>query len=290
MGKKILGRTGMQIYLAILFSVIGPLIVMLVNKGFDLDMSKLQKAIIAFTVTSASILFLFPRVFKIPFGKQAIWEWLRSVGVFVPSGVVKQILLGILLGVVSLTGMYFGSHFTGKFEFNWSNLSLGHFVFSLTPGIWEEIMFRGVLMIILIRHYRSISKAFWLQTVIFALCHITGFTLEALFEVISVFIIGITFSFVALRTRALIAGIVYHYIHDAFLFLVQNPNGEYFGFADNATFYIFLWTAMLVNLMLVVVFTKNMGVKSPLSPYEFDGIVDSFKFFEPSPKQTNRAN
>lgn len=290
MRKKILDRTGMQIYLAILFSVIGTLTVMIVNKGFNLDMSKLQKAIMTFSVTSVSILLLFPRFFKIPFGKQTLWEWLRSVGVFAPSGIVKQILLGILLGAVSLTGMFLGSYFTGKYEFSWSNLSLGHFIFSLTPGIWEEIMFRGVLMIILIRHYKSIAKAFWLQTAIFAVCHITGFTLGAVVEVISVFIIGLTFSFVALRTRALIAGIIYHYIHDAFLFLVQNPNGEYFGFTDNATFYLFLWAALLVNLMIIILSTKKLNVKSPLSPYEFDGIVDKFGFFEHNEIQSEKAN
>lgn len=289
MKKRILDKIGMQIYFSILFAAIGSISVLLITKGFGIDLSKIQKAIVSFLITSTSIVFLFPRVFKLPFGKQGIWKWLRSIGVLIPSGILKHILLGILLGAVSLTGMFLGSYFTGLYEFSWSNLSLGHFIFSLTPGIWEEIMYRGVIMILLIRYYKSINKAFWIQTLIFAVCHISGFTLEAFAEVVSVFIIGLTFSFVALRTRALIAGIVYHYIHDAFLFLVQNPNGEYFGFVDNFTFYAFLWAAMLINLMLILIFTKKLNIRSSLSIFETDGVKDNFDFFDFQESQKEKA-
>jgi hypothetical protein len=94
---------------------------------------------------------------------------------------------------------------------------------------------------------------------------------------------------VAIRSRALIAGIVYHYIHDAFLFLVQNPKGEYFGFVDNVTFYIFLWAAMMVNIMLILIFTRKLRVTSALSPFEIEGVTDNFGFFEPQKQSLEKA-
>ena len=279
-----------HIFLTIFFSGIGGLTVLFITKGLDIELSKLSRSILMFLVSSASILLLFPGVLKIPFGKRKIGVWLKELGIYLPERFYMHILLGLLLGLVSLTGMLLGSIVTGKYVFSLSNVTPAHLVFSLTPGIWEEVLFRGVMMMILISWLKDLKKAFWWQTLVFALCHISGFTVSDLVEIISVFIIGITFSLAAVKTRTLIAGIIYHYIHDAFLFLVQNPGGEYHGFQDNMTFYVFLWIFMLINIMIVMVFTERMNVKGERRIYRSEGKDDEMRFIIYGMKNSKRAS
>jgi len=101
----------------------------------------------------------------------------------------------------------------------------------------------------------------WWQILIFAACHISGFKLINLVEFFSVALIGYTLTYVAVKSRALVAGMVYHYLHDSFLFFVQVPGAEYHGFADNVTFYSFLWAAMLINILIITLFTEKYGLK-----------------------------
>ena len=149
------------IALSILFSGLGQIIALLLDRTFDLGLTKLEKSILMIVVTSFAVLLLFPKVFKIPHGKQSIKNWLTSIGLYFPDKIHNHILLGLLLGIVSLTGMLLGSVLTGKYVFDLSNISLGHLIFSLTPGIWEEVLFRGVIMIVLVQFFGKLKKAFW---------------------------------------------------------------------------------------------------------------------------------
>jgi membrane protease YdiL (CAAX protease family) len=274
-----------SIALSIVFVSIGYMFVLLLTKLMGIELSKVQKGLVIFLFTTILSLALFPKVFKIPFGKQTIVEWLSSLGFYLPQKFTRHILLGVLLGAISLSGMLIASLVTGKYEFDLSNLSPGHFIFCLTPGIWEEIFFRGVIMMVLISMLKSIRKAFWWQVFIFAICHFKSLSIEGGIEMVSVFIIGITYTLVAVKTRCLIAGIISHYIHDAFLYLVQNPDGEYHGLEDQFTFYIFLWTAMLINIIIINLAADVLKIKGNKRIYAIDDIDDNFTLFQPK-KQT----
>jgi membrane protease YdiL (CAAX protease family) len=76
-------------------------------------------------------------------------------------------------------------------------------------------------MVVLLRATKSLKKAFLAQCILFSLCHIKGTNLYALADVFSVFLIAIGFTYVAHRTGSLVAGITFHYFHDAFLFFVE---------------------------------------------------------------------
>lgn len=266
------------IILSIVFSTSGSIIMLLLTRFMGVEMSKTLKSVCIFLITSLFALIFFPLVFRIPFGRKKPLEWLKALGVYLPQKFAGHILLGLLLGLVSLSGMLLGSIFTGKYVFDTGNITAGHIIFSLTPGIWEEVFFRGIVMIVLIRYYKSLVKAFWLQAALFAICHIGSLSWTIIPDILAVFLIGITFSLAAVKTRSLVAGMLFHFIHDAFLFVVQNPGGEYQGFEDNATFYFFLGAAMLVNIMIIILFSEKLGVKGEKRIYEEAGAKDTLKF------------
>lgn len=270
-----------SIALSVVFALIGPIFVFFLTKLLGIELSKIWKGLIAFLFTSILSLSLFPKVFKIPFGKQTTVEWLSNLGVYFPKKLSYHILLGILLGIISLLGMLIASLITGKYEFNLQNLSPDHFVFCLTPAIWEEIFFRGVIMVVLISVFKNLRKAFWWQVFIFAVCHFKSISITGGIEIVSVFMIGITFTLLAVKTRCLIAVIIYHYIHDAFLFLVQNPGGEYHGFVDQFTFYAFLWSAMLINIIIINLATNGLKIQGDRRIFAIDSVDDNFSLFQP---------
>ena len=101
--------------LTIAFSAIGFLFVFLLEFIFKIDLNKLEMSIIAFIVTTVSVLLLFPAVFKIPFGKVSIVDFMRKVGLYKPASIHKFIIIGIIAALLTLTGMLVGSFLTDKY-------------------------------------------------------------------------------------------------------------------------------------------------------------------------------
>ncbi len=276
--------------LSLFFSGIGFLVIFILKKAAHVEMSKLHSSLIAFIITSLAITLLFPHVIKIPFGKVSIREFFLRLGVF-PKRWYAYAALGVLCAVCTLGGMLAGSVLTGKYSFDITTISLSHAVFSLTPGIWEEILFRGVIMIVLMRMTQSLPKAFWIQIAIFALVHIKGLELLSFVDAVSVGIIAIAFTYSAVKTGSLLPGIIFHFLHDTFLFAVQLPDGVYEGFRDNAYFYAALWVGVLLSLRIIKRMSERFDIKNPGTPYTTDSPIAAPKHQKtPREKQQFREN
>jgi len=252
--------------LSIIFSSIGFLLFYLLEKVLNTDLSKLELSIISFITTTLCALLLFPKVFKIPFGKVSIKDFIYSIGLYPSKKIYGFIILGVLAALSTLSAMLIASMLTGKYTFDRSTINLAHAIFSLTPGIWEEVFYRGVIMIIILRMTNSYKKAAIIQVIIFGLAHIRGFDFLFLLDAFSVLIIAVGFTYMAYKTKSLIPGIIFHYLHDTFLFSVQIPGGDYVGFKDNALFYTLLW----ISIGIIIVFTKYLSQKFQIvSEYKF---------------------
>ncbi|MCD6177323.1 MAG: CPBP family intramembrane metalloprotease [Candidatus Cloacimonetes bacterium] len=206
------------ILLSMGFSAIGFAVAFILKKFLHIELNRLEISIIAFVVTTLSVLYLFPKVYKIPFGKVSVKEWIFKVGLYKPEHTFKYIILGIILATITLSGMLFASFQIGGYKPDLSTITLGQAIFSLTPGIWEEILFRGVLMIALLHLTKSFKKASIIQVLLFGLAHIKGFDLISFVDAFSVLTLAISFTYVTYKTKSLIPAIVFHYLHDTFLF------------------------------------------------------------------------
>jgi membrane protease YdiL (CAAX protease family) len=266
MTKSELRQTIRSIMLPFVFSSVGLLVAFLLKKGLGLNLSKLSLSLIALVITSTAVLLLFPRVFKIPFGSVSPREFIKNLGLYKPRPLVKLVLLGLFASLFTLTGMLIGSLLTGKYTFSTDTISLAQAVFSLTPGIWEELLFRGVMMIVLLRLTRSYQRAGLIQILLFGLGHIKGLDLLALVDAFSVIIIAVGFTYIAFKTKSLIPGMIFHYVHDTLLYTVQLPGGDYFGFQDNMFFYAGLWISIALCVAMVKLSVERFNI---ISPYDF---------------------
>jgi membrane protease YdiL (CAAX protease family) len=257
-----------SIALTVAFSSIGFVLIFILKKLLHIDLSKLEMSVIAFVITSLSALLLFPKVFKIPFGKVSVTEFIQRIGLKIPQKPYRFVLLGIIAALISLTGMLIGSILTGKYVFDRSTINLAHAIFSLTPGIWEEVFYRGILIIVLLQLTKSYKKAFFFQIIIFGLAHIKGFDFPSLIDAFSVALIAIAFTYLAYKTKSLIPGIIFHYLHDTFLFTVQLPDGEYVGFQENALFYAALWLSILAVVGVAKKLSENYHIVNEYDFYE----------------------
>lgn len=264
-------RTIRPYALTIAFSAIGFLFVYILKYLFEIEFNKLEMSVIAFVVTSGSVLLLFPGVFKIPFGKVGIGDFIKKVGLYKPENVYKFVLLGIIAALFTLSGMLIGSQLTGKYVFSFSTITLSQAVFSLTPGIWEEVLFRGVLMILLIRATKSFNKAFLIQVLLFGLAHIKGFAILSFIDAFSVLILAIAFTYTVYKTGSLIPAIIFHYLHDTFLYFVQLPDGEYHGFKENALFFSSLWISIALSILVIKRLSERFNIRGK---YDLYGTAD----------------
>jgi membrane protease YdiL (CAAX protease family) len=171
----------------------------------------------------------------------------------------RNVLLGVLMAVLTLSSILLASLLTKHFVLDWSFVPALRWVKGLTRGVWEEVFFRGIMLAILMRFYGQRKAVLWMTT-IFALVHldIMDVTLEGVVDVVSIFFIGLLFAYLVLKTGSLLPAIVFHYVHDIFVLLVQNTPGANEPMAS-LLLYGFLWAALAVGAVL----TKYMVERWP---------------------------
>jgi membrane protease YdiL (CAAX protease family) len=262
------------IALAVVSVTFGSLIALLLEVFLDLELSKLLTSVITFAFAAFSAFYLFPKILRLPFRDVSLSEYVHRLGFYLPQNTWKHVLLGCLLAVCTLSGMLIGSLLSGRYELDWSTVNITHILFSINPGLWEEYFYRGVIMFVLLMATGSIGRAALIQIVLFGLTHIKGIDLWSWIDVISVMVIAVAFTYSAYKTGTLVAGIVFHFLHDTFLFLPQVPGGELIGVFENITFYAALWIMVGVGCVLIKFAADSIGVKAEEELY-------TLKYFQP---------
>jgi membrane protease YdiL (CAAX protease family) len=197
---------------------------------------------------------------------------MHRLGFYLPHKAWKHVLLGCVLAACTLSGILTGSLLTGRYKLDGSSVELTHIIFSINPGLWEEFFYRGVIMIVLLRATRSVKRAALIQVIIFGLMHIKGFGLWDWIDVLSVMILAVAFTLTAYKTQTLVAGIVFHFLHDAFLYVPQISGGEYIGVSENIAFYASLWLMVGVACIIIHLSSDYLGVKAKEELYTLEAV------------------
>jgi membrane protease YdiL (CAAX protease family) len=268
--KELLRDKVRPVALTVVAPVAGFLLVFVLEILTDIEVSKLLASVVNLLVVAPIAFVLFPKWLGIPFGRIETREFLRRVGFYPPDRAWRHVALGLTLAACTLSGMLLASILTGKYTVDVSTVDLPHLVFSLNPALWEELFYRGVLMLLLLKFTRSLRQAAVIQVVLFGLMHIKGVDVWSLVDSLSVMVLAIGYTYVAYKTRSLVAGIVFHYFHDAFLYLVQLPGGVYTGVAENVMFYGLLWLMAGIGCIIAKLAADNWGVRAPRDLYSLE--------------------
>jgi len=251
---------GMQMAIPMIFYVIALISPMLIGLVIDVDGKDYLVTSIKLLILSLASLYLIPFVIGIPSRKAGSMN-LVTIGLLRAKVGIKDLLLGVGLGLVSLAFMCLATYLVSGSAFELQAINPKHIYFSLVPGIFEEIIFRGFMMIALIRVYKSYKKAMAFQVFLFTISHIGEISLWGIVDVITVSFIAITLTYIVYRTGHLYTAIIVHFIHDAFLFVVQKPGGIYEGTFENLIFYGAVWLGMVVIMLVTKAFTTTHNMQ-----------------------------
>jgi membrane protease YdiL (CAAX protease family) len=191
-----------------------------------------------------------PFVLGLPNGRKSFRDYCQDIRLLSIRPLGRNILLGVLMATLTLSSIYLAALLTGHFVFDWNYVPALRWVKSLTRGIWEEVFFRGIILVLFMRTFPG-RKGVFLAAFLFAVIHLNplNLSLSMLVDVISIFFMGLLLTYLVLKTGSLLSAIVFHYIHDVFVLLVQNTPGADETLAS-ALLYAFLWIALVIGAVL----------------------------------------
>lgn len=207
-------------------------------------------AVLYFVALGILAVYLMPYVLGLPNGRKSFQEYSQDIRLFPWRPVGRNVLLGLGLATLTLSSIFLAALLTGYFELDWSLVPAVRWVKGLTRGIWEEVFFRGIILVLFMR-IEPRRKAIFFSTFLFAIVHLDplNVSIHRLVDVLSIFFMGLLFTYIVLKTESLLPAIVFHYVHDIFVLLVQNTPGAD-EFQASAMLYGFLWTALIIGALI----------------------------------------
>lgn len=212
--------------------------------------------------------YLIPYVFYMPNGRQPFPDFLKSLKLTRKGLSLKAILLGLVLGTFSLIGLGFsglilGESFAFSIDFNQllifptpERLGTFNFINHISPALWEEIIFRGVFLTVLLK-ISSARRAIITDGILFGMFHFLNLRPETLFltigQVIYTTCSGITLAYLYTKTSNLIPCMLAHYVNNIISALIMLPE------MNLVIFFIYVVLTSLVTLVLGLGIIKLCG-------------------------------
>jgi membrane protease YdiL (CAAX protease family) len=206
-------------------------------------------------------LYLMPYVIGLPNGRKSLLEYSQDIRLVPVTPLGRNILLGLLLAALTLSGILLASLLTGYFVLDWSLVPGLRWVKGLNRGIWEEVFFRGIILVLFMRVF-PLRRAVFLAAFLFAVIHLNPVKIStgAIVDVVSIFFMGLLFIYLVLKTGSLLPAMIFHYLHDIFVLLVQNTPGADETLAS-VYLYAFLWMALVLGAILTKVIVERWPAK-----------------------------
>lgn len=192
---------------------------------------------ITFSLIGFYCLFVVPIGFHLPNGKQTIREYLISIKLKKNDQIRRYIIVGLVCGIIYGYFYFIGFLiFSEKFPFldliiifgipqDISELGILLYLSVLTWAIWEEILFRGVILNILLKNY-STKNAIFIDGVIFGLYHLFNLLggvdlFFILMQVTSATFGGLIYAYMYIKTENLVPCMICHYLHNVLLSIME---------------------------------------------------------------------
>ena len=157
-------------------------------------------SLLYFLVLGVLALYLMPYVIGLPNGRKSFMNYSRDIRLLPMTPLGRNILIGLLMAALTLSSIFLASLLTGHFVFDWSLVPALRWVKGLTRGIWEEVFFRGIILVLFMRVF-PLRKAVFLSAFLFAVIHLNplALSIEMIVDVVSIFFMGLLFFLVFIQ-------------------------------------------------------------------------------------------
>ncbi|TXT65783.1 MAG: membrane protein of unknown function [Promethearchaeota archaeon] len=180
---------------------------------------------------------LIPFGLQLPSTTENLLDYSNSINLNKFSPKLRNISIGITYAVIILFTTLIPYVLMGTYQFEISTIigqpdqetgALGYFTFisNLQPAIWEEIAFRGVILVLLLNTFSN-KNAIIIDSVAFGVFHLINLFVGAdpLFTLYQVFFatcLGIVLAYMTVKFKTLIPAMIAHYTNNVFQPLVSN--------------------------------------------------------------------
>ncbi|USS90479.1 CPBP family intramembrane glutamic endopeptidase [Fructilactobacillus carniphilus] len=206
------------------------------------------------------------------FWKEKIF-WLSNV----PLG--KQLVVDGLI-VIILVGLLYNI-FAVKFTFN--NGAYMNLISDIEAGVLEEYLFRGILLITLLKYfinvrklvsYKGILAALLVSSLMFAVMHLVNLVrplldsenvIKVAVQIFLTVFVGIILGVIYLRTRSIILPMIVHFCFDFSSDFIQNSL-TYVG--GNTDLFIHAICYIVISLLILFTFIRPSNSKQILSNFK----------------------
>jgi membrane protease YdiL (CAAX protease family) len=131
---------------------------------------KVFPPVLLFCGLGAVALVLMPYVLGLPSGRKSLAEYSRDIRLWPMQPIGRNVAIGLLLALLMLGGILLASLLTGHFVSDATKVPALRWVKGLTRGIWEEVFFRGIILVLFMCLYPR-RKAVCLSAFVFAMMH-----------------------------------------------------------------------------------------------------------------------
>jgi membrane protease YdiL (CAAX protease family) len=236
-----------------------------------------------------------PFILGLPNGRNFV-RYSQSTRVVNITPAFRTVVFGLIAGIVVLVFMLFSTFLTvvasqsGQVVFDPSLLidpTQVNIYTSFTPGIWEEVAFRGIILVLLLKKY-SKRTSIILNGIMFGLFHAVnylivikdayffeaepapGWYFAILFQIIYTTFFGIFLAYLFVKSNSLIPCIITHYLVDAFSTQV--------GSAINVNPWIYYSFAIIIGFGIIPMKINTLIVRACCYtwPQPFDEQVKLF--------------
>lgn len=190
-----------------------------------------------FVILLVFFLVIVPFLFRIPERNQTYLQFLKKIKLIKIQPIIAVLGLGITTGVIFLVFLLLsslvsvaiiGGELILDFRLLWVGYGFSEYLYrALIPGIWEEVAFRGIVLVLLLKKY-SKQNSIIINSILFGLFHLINLVnmrysiypevvaINVIFQVIYTTAAGFVFAYLFVKTESLIPSILSHFTLDAF--------------------------------------------------------------------------
>ncbi len=168
-------------------------------------------------------LILIPRVLRLPhaYSSHSLNPYYQDIWLRLPRPVGRYVLAGVLSGVLLLASLYLTNAIFGSAKIAWHLWDWERLLDFLSHGLWEEVLFRGVVLSLCLRRAKKPIHGVLLAAGCFAVLHLNTYHLVRLLGM------GVLWGWLTLKSRSLLPAVLSHGLYNIFLVLLppQVPAG-----------------------------------------------------------------
>ncbi|MEE9378352.1 MAG: type II CAAX endopeptidase family protein [Candidatus Lokiarchaeia archaeon] len=192
--------------------------------SIDQNFNQIMQIIITFMFWCSLVLLIVPFVYKLPKKYDTIQDYLDGIHLTNFRPFSRIIFYTASCYFIFIIFQLIGSLIYGQYIFDTSRIlpPQSYWLLNINAGLFEEIMFRGIILTLLLAYY-SEKKALYISAVVFGVIHFANLLHEFNYEyfiftmaqVIWAIGMGLFWGYLVIKTNSLIPSIILHYLSNA---------------------------------------------------------------------------